>query len=83
MKYSVSDHQKYNLVSALMLIIKSELSVNGSILPGNIGGLCGVVGGYSLIGFTEMFYFVIKQTIWYFMRKMKFKFRTTDMIIYP
>lgn len=42
-----------------------------------------MVGGYSLIGFTEMIYFVIKQTVLFFMRKFHIKIRSSDVIIYP
>ncbi|CRK91610.1 CLUMA_CG005264, isoform A [Clunio marinus] len=49
----------------------------------NIGGLCGVVGGYSLIGFTEMIYFVLKQFVLYVLRKSNINRKTEDFQIYP
>ena len=49
----------------------------------NIGGLCGVVGGFSMIGFTEIFYFMFKQLFLLAMRKLNVTFRTRNLIIYP
>lgn len=68
-------------VSLFNQILKTNFLLNK--FSGNIGGLCGVVGGYSLIGFTEMIYFVIKQTVLFFMRKFHIKIRSSDVIIYP
>ncbi|CAO1373967.1 unnamed protein product [Diamesa serratosioi] len=50
----------------------------------NLGGLCGVVGGYSLISFTEIVYFFVKQIVVVLWRYTRLGKRTTEIVhIYP
>lgn len=53
------------------------------LFSANIGGLTGVVGGISLIGFSEIFYFIIKQIFLFIMRKFKVIAKHHDLHIYP
>lgn len=71
LKYSVSNYRRISL---------NNLFIDST---GNIGGLCGIVGGFSLISFTEISYFIIKQTLLFIMRKLNIKFRSNTLEIYP
>ena len=67
----------------LHIFLVTDVSFYWFEIFSNIGGLCGVVGGFSLIGFTEIFYFMLKQLFLLVMRKLKVTFKSRNLIIYP
>jgi amiloride-sensitive sodium channel len=44
-------------------IFRLKAKLNFDKFPGDMGGMFGVIGGFSMISFTEIIYFILKQIV--------------------